>query len=72
MGRVMMEWISAKEKLPCKGERVLIYTPYDFFGEDHACIGDKESIRVCKARIKGEMVPIFTHWMPLPQQPERP
>ena len=65
-----MKWISAAEKMPGRGERVLIYTPYEFFGQDHACIGDTESIRICKTKIAGEMVPIFTHWMPLPRHPD--
>ena len=67
-----MTWISSKEKLPGKEERVLIYTPFDFFGSDHACIGDKQSLMTCKTRCGREMVPIFTHWMPLPELPEQP
>lgn len=65
-----MEWISAKEKLPENGERVILYTPYEFFGEDYSCIGDKDSIRVCKTRRGRQTVPVFTHWMPLPQKPD--
>lgn len=65
-----MEWISAMERLPRKGERVLMYTPYTIFGEDHACIGDMEGIRACTTEIEGRTVPIFTHWMPLPERPK--
>jgi Protein of unknown function (DUF551) len=64
-----VEWISIREKLPPKGDRALLFTPYGFFGDDHSCIGDVESITECTAEIGGEMVPVFTHWMPLPRTP---
>jgi hypothetical protein len=64
-----MKWFSVTETQPKNGERVLLYTPYGFFGEDHSCIGDLESISTCCATISGKTVPIFTHWMPLPQMP---
>lgn len=67
-----MEWISTVEKLPGNGERVVLYTPLGIFGEDHSCIGDRESIATCKTRRGRQMVPIFTHWMPLPELPDRP
>lgn len=64
-----MNWISAMERMPGEGERVLLYTPYEFFGEDHTCVGNREGLRKSKANIDGRMAPIFTHWMPLPQGP---
>lgn len=66
-----MEWISTNEQLPQDGERVLLYTPYDFFGEEHACVGNREGICHSTARIDGKVAPIFTHWMPLPRIPAR-
>lgn len=65
-----MGWVNVKDKLPENGERVVLYTPYNFFGHDHSCIGDKKSIKTCTATLGGTMVPIFTHWMPLPETPE--
>ena len=65
-----MEWISIEERLPSRDERVLLYTPYRFFGNDNACIGDRESIRLCTAVIGGKTVSIFTHWLPLPVPPK--
>jgi hypothetical protein len=68
-----MEWISIEERLPIDGERALLYTPYNFFGNDNACVGDAESIRLCTAVIGGKTVSIFTHWLPLPVPPaDRP
>ncbi len=67
-----MEWISTKVELPCEGERVLLYTPFEVFGDDHSCIGNQEGIRNCTVSVQGEMVPVFTHWMPLPQWPVVP
>lgn len=64
-----MNWISIEERLPGKGERVLLYTPYSFFGRDHSCVGDAESIVKCTTGKKGAEAPIFTHWMQLPQFP---
>jgi hypothetical protein len=63
-------WVNISEKLPENDESVVLYTPYDFFGNGHSCIGDKQSIAACKATLKGKTVPIFTHWMPLPEAPE--
>ncbi|MDD2735075.1 MAG: DUF551 domain-containing protein [Desulfuromonadaceae bacterium] len=65
-----MEWVNISDKLPENDERVVLYTPYDFFGKDHSCIGDKQSITTCNAMLKGKTVPVFTHWMPLPEGPE--
>ena len=64
-----MEWIEAKVKLPGECDRVLLFTPYPIFGNDYSCIGNKESIDVCKTMIDLKMVPVFTHWMPLPEKP---
>ena len=64
-----MDWIDAKVKLPNDSERVLLYTPYHIFGEDYSCVGNKESIAVCTTRINRKQVPVFTHWMPLPEKP---
>ncbi len=65
-----MGWISIEERMPENGERALLYTPFEVFGEDHSCIGDKESIISCKTRLCGKVVPLFTHWMPLPEMPD--
>jgi len=66
-----MEWFSVTEKLPKERDRVLLYTPYSFFGKDHSCIGDLESIKTCSTTISGKTVPIFTHWTPLPKMPSQ-
>jgi len=66
-----MKWIAAKDEMPDESERILLFTPYPIFGDDHACVGNKESIMTCTARINRKMVPIFTHWMPLPPKPEQ-
>jgi hypothetical protein len=65
-----MEWVNVKDKLPENNERVVLYTPYHYFGKDHSCIGDKNSIKTCRAKLGGNLVPIFTHWMSLPQTPD--
>lgn len=65
-----MGWVNVSDKLPENDERVVLYTPYDFFGKDHSCIGDKHSIKSCNATLQGKTVPVFTHWMPLPEGPE--
>lgn len=64
-----MEWISIKEKLPDKYENVLLYTPLTLFGKSHLCIGNRSSISACKAKLSGSTVPLFTHWMSLPNTP---
>ena len=64
-----MEWIDADVKLPNECESVLLYTPYPVFGEDHACVGNFESIKTCTTKIGRKDVRIFTHWMPLPKLP---
>jgi len=66
-----MKWISTTEMMPNDGDRVLLYTPYAFFGDDHTCVGNRTGIQKSKASIGGKMAPIFTHWMPLPQEPTR-
>lgn len=65
-----MEWIDTKVKLPTDSQRVLLFTPYRIFGEDYSCVGNKESIVSCTTRINREIVPVFTHWMPLPEKPD--
>jgi hypothetical protein len=64
-----MEWIDAQVKLPDECDRVLLFTPYPIFGNDYSCVGNKESISVCTTRINQKEVPVFTHWMPLPERP---
>jgi hypothetical protein len=66
---LQMEWISIEQKLPHDGQRVLLYTPYPFFGSDYSCIGDRESISTCTINEGTHRSPIFTHWMPLPPGP---
>ena len=64
-----MEWISIKDRLPGKSERVILHTPYHYFGQDQACIGTGKSIPLCSTTIDGRRVPVFTYWMPLPAAP---
>jgi len=64
-----MDWISIDERLPATDERVILYTPYPYFGTDNACIGDGGSISLCTTVVGGMAVPLFTHWMPLPTPP---
>ena len=64
-----MEWISTEAKMPEDGARVLLYTPYRFFGDYHSCIGNRQSIRTCTTKLGKKTVPVFTHWMPLPAMP---
>jgi hypothetical protein len=64
-----MGWIDATEELPEDSERVLLYTPYPVFGDDFACVGNRESIATCTVTIDSKRVKVFTHWMPLPQKP---
>jgi hypothetical protein len=59
-----MEWISITEQLPREEERVLLYTPDNVFGDDHACVGTRAAILSCQ--------PLFTHWLPLPSGPCSP
>jgi len=66
-----MEWIATQKELPNESERVLLFTPYSVLGDDHTFVGDKESITTCTATIKRRLVPVFTHWMPLPPGPEQ-
>jgi len=65
-----MTWIDAKVELPDDSERVLLFTPFPVFGDDHSCIGNKESIRTCTTNINKKRVSLFTHWMPLPPNPD--
>lgn len=65
-----MQWINANEKMPDQEMRVLLYTPFEIFGTDHACVGDRDAITICKTRQDGGCVPVFTHWMPLPLKPD--
>jgi len=65
-----MEWIAAKIQLPKKSERVLLFTPYPISGDEHTFIGNTESITTCIVTINKKPVPVFTHWMPLPPDPE--
>lgn len=64
-----MHWIDASEQLPDDAERVLLFTPYKVFGDDHACVGNRESLTTCTTRINRQQVRLFTHWMPLPPNP---
>jgi hypothetical protein len=64
-----MKWISIEQKLPVDGQRVLLYTPYPYFGNDYSCVGDRESIATCTVDEGNDQRPIFTHWMPLPPKP---
>ncbi len=65
-----MQWINTKEQMPDRDTRVLLYTPYEVFGSDHACIGDRDAIASCTTRRGRSKVPVFTHWMPLPVMPD--
>lgn len=65
-----MQWINTSEQLPDQEMRVLLYTPFEIFGSDHTCIGDRDSISICKTRQGRSDVAVFTHWMPLPVMPD--
>jgi hypothetical protein len=65
-----LQWINTNEQLPDQEMRVLLYTPYEIFGNDHACVGDRDAIATCKTRKGCSQVPVFTHWMPLPVMPD--
>ena len=64
-----MTWISINEKLPEDNLPVILFTPFDYFGELHSCVGTLESIRTCTVASGNAMAPIFTHWVPLPENP---
>lgn len=64
-----MEWISVTEELPEANQPVILFTPFDFFGELHSCVGNVDSIKNCTVRSGREKAPVFTHWLPLPQTP---
>jgi len=64
-----MEWISIKEKLPEDNRPVLLFTPFEFFGDLHSCVGNSESIRSCNITRGKRRTPIFTHWVQLPENP---
>jgi|GEM_PF-1862642 len=63
-------WIPIADRLPDDSDRVLLFTPYQVMGDDHTCIGNRESIADCMTCINRKRVQIFTHWMPLPLPPE--
>lgn len=65
-----MEWFNIDEKQPNERDSVLLYTPFDIFGEAHSCVGNIDGIKGCNITIENRSVPIFTHWMPLPSTPE--
>ena len=64
-----MNWISIEEKLPEENRPVILFTPFDYFGELHSCVGNAESIRNCTVACGECMQPVFTHWVPLPENP---
>jgi hypothetical protein len=64
-----MEWIDVTVKMPEERDRVLLFTPYPVFGNDYTCVGNRESIAVCTTKVNRKTVPVFTHWMPLPEKP---
>jgi len=66
---MQMEWISLKERSPEDNRPVLLFTPLNYFGELHSCIGNSESIRQCNMTGGRNKKPVFTHWMPLPASP---
>ena len=66
-----MEWIDATLQLPQERDSVLLFTPYTVFGNEYTFVGNRESISECTARINREVVPVFTHWMPLPEKPRQ-
>ncbi|NJD91484.1 MAG: DUF551 domain-containing protein [Geobacter sp.] len=64
-----MNWISITEKLPEDNLPVILFTPFDYFGALHSCVGNAESIRSCTVASGEGLEPIFTHWVPLPEYP---
>lgn len=66
-----MNWINAKEMLPDDGERVLVYTEHDMYGETHylkrdITIADYWGGKWKCANFLGNRV---LAWMPLPKPP---
>lgn len=64
-----MKWISTKEKLPEDNLPVILFTPFEYFGELHSCVGNAESIRNCTIGRGAGKTAVFTHWVPLPENP---
>jgi len=64
-----MKWISIQDKLPEDNRPVLLFTPFEYFGELHTCVGNSESIRKCSTSSGKTKRPVFTHWLPLPEAP---
>lgn len=61
-----MKWIPVTERLPKKDEYVLCYSEYDTWFIGYRGFHSGEWIR------DGVMYPAeITHWMPLPEPPER-
>ena len=62
-----MEWISIKDKLPKKLERVLVASKHDFI-----CIASLTNNHENKKFYDGDGFAInsITHWMPLPELPK--
>lgn len=64
-----MEWISVSSALPEANERVLLFTPFDIFGDDHVCVGSREAILTCSRSQAERTIPLFSHWLALPELP---
>lgn len=66
----MSEWISVKDRLPEKGQDVLLLTDW-FGGASFITIGYLGGTRWISYEIGRANVGIHvTHWMPLPEPPE--
>lgn len=68
----MAEWISVKDRLPKRGEKVLAYMDFSQLGFDNEIsdntymgklVGTKKDVWVWQSDY-------VTHWMPLPEPPE--
>ena len=69
-----MEWISVKDELPNYRENVIVFT------ENHIDVGHLARGRYGSLRREGASVDVWkdnevlrdvTHWMPLPEEPEK-
>ncbi len=62
-----IEWISVQDRLPDEGVLVLVYLPNDPMMTDYIVLCDKP---IWAKQLIDDQFRI-THWMPLPQSPEK-
>lgn len=65
----MAEWISVEERLPAPEEKVICYYPKARNGKGHISID--EYLPITKTWMLKELHGLPSHWMPLPEPPEK-